>query len=115
MAWETSSRKQRLPADWVWRRQEVFKIHSRQCYIVEDGHRCTSDATEVDHVIAGDDHSFENLRPICHRHHRAKSSSEGWQALNKKKKEAQARAEKKFGWTERRPEPEAPYKHPWMA
>lgn len=114
MAWETSDRRGRLPRDWLHRRQEVFKIHGRQCYIVEDGHRCTNESTEVDHVNAGDDHSFENLRPICHPHHRSKSSSEGWQALNKKKKEARERAEKRFGWAEERPAPATPYKHPWQ-
>ena len=114
MAWETSDRKSRLPGDWIRRRQEVFKIHGRQCYVVEDGHRCTAESTEVDHVSAGDDHSMENLRPICHRHHKGKSSSEGWHAMNKKKRAARARAEKKFGWAEKRPEPEAPFQHPWM-
>ena len=34
--------------------------------------------------------------------------------MNKKKKAARARAEKKYGWAEKRPEPEAPFKHPWM-
>lgn len=114
MAWATSDRRGRLPRDWVQRRQEVFRIHSRQCYIAEGGRRCTAEATEVDHVNAGDDHSYENLRPICHQHHKSKSSSEGWRAMNRKKKAARSRAEKKYGWAEKRPEPEAPFVHPWM-
>ena len=115
MAWETSDRKSRLPSDWLKRRSEVFKIHGRRCYIFEDGRQCTNEAEDIDHVIPGDDDSLENLRPICRRCHRAKSSSEGWQALNKKKKEARERAEKRFGWAEERPVPATPYKHPWMA
>ena len=114
MAWETSDRKSRLPGDWIRRRQEVFRIHGRQCYIVEDGHHCATEATEVDHVNAGDDHSYENLRPICHQHHKAKSSSEGWQAMNRKKRQARERAEKKFGWAEERPAPVRPHRHPWQ-
>lgn len=112
--WEGSSRKDRLPANWLQLRQEVFAKKGRRCYIVEDGHRCTSMATEVDHRIAGDDHSLENLEPICSAHHRSKSSSEGWQAMNRKKKQARERAEKKFGWAEERPAPVQPFKHPWQ-
>lgn len=114
MAWETSDRKSRLPGDWIRRRQEVFRIHGRQCYIAEDGHRCTTEATEVDHVIPSGSDDLSNLRPICHQHHKSKSSSEGWHAMNKKKKQARRRAEKKFGWAEKRPEPETPFQHPWM-
>lgn len=111
--WEGSTRKDRLPADWLWRRAETFRTKGRICYVVEDGHRCTNEATEVDHRLAGDDHDLANLEPICSRHHASKSSSEGWHAMNRKKKAARARAEKKFGWAEKRPEPEAPFRHPW--
>ena len=114
MAWSTSDRRSRLPSNCLQLRAEVFATKGRRCYIVEDGHRCTSTATEVDHRVAGDDHSLENLEPICSAHHRRKSSSEGWQAMNRKKKQARERAEKKFGWAEERPVPEGPFTHPWQ-
>nr|WP_307860521.1 HNH endonuclease signature motif containing protein [Actinokineospora baliensis] len=37
-------------------------------------------STEVDHVIAGDDHALSNLQGVCGPCHRAKSSSEGGRA-----------------------------------
>lgn len=115
MAWSTSDRRSRLPANWLQLREEVFRTKGRSCHAVVDGRPCNQPASDIDHIVPSGPDTIENLQPLCRRCHKAKSSSEGWQALNKKKKEARARAEKKFGWTERRPEPEAPYKHPWMA
>lgn len=82
MAWEGSTRRARLPDDWEERRQYVLK---------RDGYRCTfkypntgrcheTTGLEVDHVERGDDHSYANLRTLCHRHHKRKSSQEGGQA-----------------------------------
>lgn len=114
MAWETSDRKSRLPGNWLALRKEVFRVKGRRCYIVEDGHRCGAEAGEVDHVVPSGPDDISNLEPICSTHHKSKSSSEGWHAMNRKKKAARARAEKKYGWAEKRPEPKAPFKHPWM-
>lgn len=114
MAWGTSDRKERLPGNWLALREEVFRTKGRRCYIVEDGYRCTAEATEVDHRTAGDDHSIENLEPICSPHHRRKSSSEGWVELHRKKKATRARVDKQYGWAESRPEPTETFKHPWM-
>lgn len=114
MAWETSTRKDRLPSNWLQLRKKVFETKGRICYIVEDGYPCTAEATEVDHVVAGDDHSLENLEPICNPHHRRKSSSEGWFAMNQKKKAARKRVDKKYGWAESRPEPAEAFRHPWQ-
>ncbi len=44
---------------------------------MRSGKRCRDKATEVDHVVAGDDHSLANLRGICSWHHQRKSSREG--------------------------------------
>jgi len=77
MAWNTD-RKDRLPSDWVKRRAIVLK---------RDGHRCVEcgkPANQVDHIIAGDDHSFENLRALCRECHGKKSSAEGHAARSKK-------------------------------
>lgn len=116
MAWSTSDRRERLPADWVQLRAQVFELHGRQCYVVEDGIQCVEESSDIDHVVAGDDHSLDNLRPICRRHHRRKSSSEGWHALRKKKAEARERSMKRFGHEEAHPgaNPEKPFRHPWQ-
>lgn len=77
--WVGSTRKQRLPTDWRTRKLIVLNRDKRICYVCgEDG------ADAVDHVIAGDDHSLENLKAI-HDHvaphcHRYKSSREGHEA-----------------------------------
>lgn len=58
-AWEGSTRRERLPPDWDWRVAETFREYGDWCHVC--GER---GADEVDHVIAGDDHRLENLRPI---------------------------------------------------
>ena len=114
MAWSTSDRRSRLPANWLQLRAEVFATKGKRCYIVEDGYRCEREATEVDHVTPSGSDDLSNLEPICSAHHRRKSSSEGWQAMNRKKRQARERAEKKFGWAEERPAPGRPHRHPWQ-
>lgn len=78
-AWQGSTRKQRLPSDWSTRRLVVLKRDKGICYVCQG-----PNADTVDHVIAGDDHSLNNLKaihqnvaPYCHR---SKSSQEGHQA-----------------------------------
>lgn len=71
-----STRGSRLPADW--RRTVVPRILDRDghtCQIRLPG--CAGTATEVDHVIRGDDHSDDNLRAACPPCHRSKSGKEG--------------------------------------
>lgn len=62
-AWENSTRAQRLPPDWRKRRQHVLDRDGHQCQLRLPG--CTHDATEVDHITPGDDHSEGNLRAAC--------------------------------------------------
>lgn len=69
--YKTVSRKDRLPPDWNTRRKIVLTRDNYTCYL------CGSNspiADTVDHVIAGDDHSLDNLKPVhdinpphCHR------------------------------------------------
>lgn len=69
--------------------------------LARDGQRCRlcgAPATEVDHVVAGDDHSLANLRALCRRCHARKSATEGARAA------AQARAVRRARY-ERAPEP----------
>lgn len=75
----TSNRAARLPGDWRTRRLIVFKRDQGVCYLCGN-----PGADTVDHVIAGDDHSLNNLKavhdrtpPHCHRY---KTSQEGHEA-----------------------------------
>lgn len=85
-AWKNSTRRDRLPADWPRRRRRIQRRDGGLCQVVEDGVKCLRPASDVDHVLAGDDHSDENLQCICDWHHKSKSSSEGGAALARKRK-----------------------------
>lgn len=75
MPWDhRSSRRERLPSDWQRIRRYVLRRDSYKCTI------CSAKATDVDHIIAGDDHSLHNLQALCTQCHRKKSSSEGGKA-----------------------------------
>lgn len=70
-AWEGSTRRQRLPADWEKRRRVTLDAYGRRCYICSNG-----DCNEVDHVDGTDDHTYANLRPICPPCHKRKTQGE---------------------------------------
>lgn len=67
MAWEHSTRRADLPADWRTRRVAVLERDQYRCVI--RGPRCTGRATEVDHTGARTDHRLEQLRAACHACH----------------------------------------------
>lgn len=69
--WAGSTRATRLPPNWKTIRRRILQRDNHRCVI------CGEPATEVDHVIAGDDHAPVNLRSLCVHHHRRKSSVEG--------------------------------------
>nr|WP_132120521.1 HNH endonuclease signature motif containing protein [Actinocrispum wychmicini] len=75
MSWTSSSRKSRLPAGWTALRLAVLKRDRFTCQI--QGPDCTTHATEVDHLVAGEDHRLENLRAVCSVCHGEKSAQEG--------------------------------------
>jgi hypothetical protein len=86
MSWETSDRKSRLPDDWPQLRRIVLTRCEGRCEIIKaNGKRCWDKAVEVDHKIAGDDHSLANLQGICSWHHARKSSREGREAYAAKR------------------------------
>jgi 5-methylcytosine-specific restriction protein A len=83
--WKGSGRAARLPTDWATRRRIVLSTHKAICHLCNQ-----AGADGVDHVIAGDDHSLDNLRPVhdkvppyCHKY---KSSAEGHEAKLKPNK-----------------------------
>ena len=74
MTWSTSTRRSRLPADWTTRRLAVLRRDPR-CRIAYPG-ICTGASTDVDHIRAGDDHSFTNLQGACRPCHKRKTNGE---------------------------------------
>ena len=93
--WEGSTRRVRLPKEWHAARSRCFRDHGRTCYVCG-----LPGATEVDHVIPGDDHSSANLRPIHKACHARKSSREGGAASGKASK---ARAAARYRPAEQHP------------
>ncbi|GGN40200.1 hypothetical protein GCM10010109_68990 [Actinoplanes campanulatus] len=78
--WQGSDRRQRLPQNWPSIQRRILKNAEFRCTVRTEGKRCTEQATEVDHIRAGDDHRDSNLRAICGWHHQQKSSREGGEA-----------------------------------
>jgi 5-methylcytosine-specific restriction protein A len=100
MGWETSDRRGRLPGNWDQLRRKVLRDAKHACQVkLGPGRICGKHATEVDHIRAGDDHSFANLRAICSDCHGRKSSAEGNAARRQRRKEISQR----FRRTEQHP------------
>ena len=78
MGWAGSNRRERLPRDWRRRRAAVLARDGHQCCHIrsDTGERCTEQATDVDHIRPGDDHSLDNLQSLCAWHHAKKTASE---------------------------------------
>jgi 5-methylcytosine-specific restriction enzyme A len=77
--WKDSDRKLRLPSNWNSLRKKV---------LVRDNHKCTKcgyKATQVDHIVPGDNHSLDNLQSLCTQCHGIKSSLEGVMARQRNK------------------------------
>ncbi len=75
--WSGSNRKRRLPRGWATIRLRILDRDGQRCTWHDNGARCTSQATDVDHIIRGDNHDDANLTSLCHYHHGAKSGKEG--------------------------------------
>lgn len=95
--WKNSTRKQTLPPNWATLRKSILTRDQERCTWDDHGDRCTRPATEVDHVIPGQDHTPQNLRSLCRIHHRAKSSSEGGTASSKRRAKRQRPTEQHPG------------------
>ncbi|MFI7096446.1 HNH endonuclease [Streptomyces lydicus] len=78
MAWEGSTRRSRLPKNWVTIVKRIKRRDGYRCTMVfEVGGRCTQPGTDVDHIVPGDDHRDDNLRLLCSWCHARKSGQEG--------------------------------------
>lgn len=108
--WQNSSRHDRLPPDWAKLRRLVLKRDHEECQApmrtgtskASDGTGktvCGDEATDVDHIEPGDDHSLGNLQALCDWHHKKKSGLEGAAAVNRKRRAIK----KKFRRTESHP------------
>lgn len=88
MPWETSDRRERLPADWPAIVARIKKRDGNRCrWILEKTkRRCPRDGTQVDHRIPGDNHADSNLQLLCDFHHGKKSAKEGHEARWGRKK-----------------------------
>ena len=73
--WQGSTRRRRLPDDWPEIRARILDRDRHRCRLRYHG--CTRHATEVDHIIRGDDHRDTNLQAACTWCHRIKSGREG--------------------------------------
>jgi 5-methylcytosine-specific restriction protein A len=98
--WSGSDRRQRLPANWAQIRRRILRRDEGRCTERDQyGKRCEEAATEVDHIIAGDNHDEANLRSLCSWHHARKSGQEGAAA----KAAIRRRHDRKFRRTEGHP------------
>lgn len=82
MGWFSSNRRGRLPGDWSSRRRAVLSRDGYVCQLALAG--CEGTASEVDHAVRGDDHSFGNLRAVCSECHKKKTSAEAQEARREK-------------------------------
>lgn len=97
MAWETSDRRARLPADWSALVAAVWKRDGGRCtWRLPSGARCPRPGRDVDHRVAGDDHRMSNLQLLCGTHHDRKTQREAW-AGRKKLKTKKRREERQPG------------------
>lgn len=86
MAWESSDRRSRLPANWdelvrlVWARDK-----GRCTWRLPSGKRCPRRGADVDHRKNDDDHRLENLQLLCRTHHDKKTSREAWSGRKRRR------------------------------
>mgnify|MGYP003590832492 CR=1 FL=1 len=79
MPWSTSNRRQRLPKDWDRRRAVVLSQAAGRCQATTHAPDCDGRATDVDHIIPGDNHTRANLQALSAACHRAKTAHESAQ------------------------------------
>lgn len=69
MAWSTSNRSERLPADWSKRVAAVKRRARGRCEAKYHDAACDGVGQDVDHIMQGDDHRLSNLQllsRVCH-------------------------------------------------
>ena len=76
MAWHTSTRSARLPRNWPTIRRQVRRRAHGKCQATTHAPGCNGVGAECDHIIAGDNHSLDNLQWLSHECHAAKTRRE---------------------------------------
>lgn len=100
MAWgnnDRSGRGARLPANWYASNGPRAQVLRRDgvCRLGYSG--CLGAPTQVDHIVAGDDHDLSNLQGVCRACHAAKSTAEGVAARQAKRARLKRPVEKHPG------------------
>ena len=80
MAWDTSTRRARLPADWPTRVREAKRLAGGVCQARTHELSCRGQGAECDHITPGDDHRQANLQWLSTPCHLAKTLTEAAQA-----------------------------------
>lgn len=79
MPWDnTSRRRTELPTDWPIIRHDILDRDAHTCQI--QGPRCTTRATEADHIGDRHDHTRANLRAACQPCHADRTATQGHEA-----------------------------------
>lgn len=104
MAWEGSTRADRLPSWWPVTVRRIIKRDPTclctgcpKCAGLAGEPPCFRPSQEVDHIDRGDNHKDDNLRGICRPCHGRKSALEGVEAREEKKKPSSFFGEKHPG------------------
>lgn len=76
MAWATSTRRQRLPANWPTLRAQTKARAHGLCEATTHASNCNGYGTDADHITPGDNHHPTNLQWLSEPCHRAKTAAE---------------------------------------
>ena len=73
MAWDTSDRRHRLPPNWAATVRRIKQRDHGLCQAVAHHPACNGIGTEVDHIVAGDNHDDSNLQLLSRECHAEKT------------------------------------------
>lgn len=76
MAWDTSTRRHRLPPNWHTLRTQVRDRAQGQCQAATHHPHCDGLGHDADHITPGDTHTLNNLAWLNHNCHKAKTAQE---------------------------------------
>ena len=76
MAWDTSTRRQRLPSDWAELRRLTKRRANGKCEADTHAPGCDGTGTDADHKVQGDNHNLDNLQWLSGPCHWAKTRQE---------------------------------------